>query len=84
MASNDIPPDLLKGPIKRSISIAGHLTSVTLEPFFWILLERAADRRNLPLNALIAQIDAQRITVDEPPNLASAIRLWLAWHLEQG
>ena len=64
-------------PVKRSIAIAGHLTSVTLEPIFWDLLKRAADTRGLPLNALVARIDAERIQVDTPPNLASAIRVWL-------
>ncbi|WP_373488685.1 ribbon-helix-helix domain-containing protein [Blastomonas sp.] len=68
---------LYRGPVKRSIGIAGHLTSVSLEPLFWDLLRAAAEGRELPLNALVAQIDAARIASDDPPNLASAIRLWL-------
>ena len=71
------PGDLYRGPIKRSIQIAGHLTSISLEPLFWDMLKAAAETRALPLNALVARIDVERITVDDPPNLASAIRLWL-------
>lgn len=65
------------GPIKRSVTIAGHQTSISLEPLFWQTLERAAAARALPLNALIAAIDAARIQSDDPPNLASALRSWL-------
>jgi len=65
------------GPVKRSVTIAGHQTSISLEPLFWEALERAAEARALPLNALIAAIDHGRITADDPPNLASAIRCWL-------
>ncbi len=64
-------------PIKRSITIAGHETSITLEPIFWEALRAAAVEINLPLNALVAQIDVERIGADDPPNLASAIRIWL-------
>ena len=65
------------GPVKRSITIAGHETSVSLEPSFWSALERAAAAAGLPLSALVAHIDAERIDQPTPPNLASAIRLWL-------
>lgn len=65
------------GPVKRSVTIAGHQTSISLEPIFWEALERAAATRSLPLNALIAAIDHARIQAADPPNLASAIRTWL-------
>jgi len=68
---------LFRPPIKRSITIAGHQTSITLEPLFWGLLKTASDDRNLPLNALVAQIDVARIESSDPPGLATAIRLWL-------
>ena len=71
------PPGGFHGPVKRSVTIAGHQTSISLEPPFWQVLEAAATRRNLPLNALIAEIDAVRIIAPEPPNLASALRSWL-------
>ena len=66
-----------EGPVKRSITIAGHQTSISLEPAYWRALELAAAAHALPLSALVAQIDVLRIAADEPPNLASALRSWL-------
>ncbi|MBY8828326.1 ribbon-helix-helix domain-containing protein [Hephaestia mangrovi] len=71
------PPGGFLGPVKRSVTIAGHETSISLEPVFWRALEAAAAARGLPLNALVAEIDALRILADPPPNLASALRTWL-------
>ena len=65
------------GPVKRSIMIAGHATSISLEPVFWEALKQAAAAEGLPLSALVARIDAERIEAPDPPNLASAIRVWL-------
>ncbi|HET9428313.1 MAG TPA: ribbon-helix-helix domain-containing protein [Allosphingosinicella sp.] len=65
------------GPVKRSIMIAGHSTSISLEPVFWDALREAAESESLPLNALVARIDAERVTAADPANLASAIRVWL-------
>lgn len=65
------------GPVKRSVMIAGHATSISLEPIFWDALRRAAGELGLPLSALVARIDAERTAVPAPPNLASAIRVWL-------
>lgn len=65
-------------PVKRSVEIAGHKTSISLEPLFWDLLKQAAEREGVPLNALVARIDAERIAADPAPGLAGAIRLWLA------
>ena len=70
------PPGGFAGPVKRSITIAGHETSITLEPLFWQALEGAAQDRGLPLSALVAEIDALRVQTDNPPNLASALRTW--------
>ena len=67
----------MAGPIKRSVTIAGHETSISLEPVFWEALKSAAEAETLPINALIAQIDALRIEASNPPNLGSAIRVWL-------
>ena len=67
----------MAGPVKRSVNIAGHATSITLEPIFWDALIRAAGEEGLPLNALVARIDADRVDDGDPPNLASAIRVWL-------
>ena len=65
------------GPVKRSSMIAGHATSISLEPVFWNALREAAAAETLPLNALVARIDAERVTARSPSNLASAIRVWL-------
>ena len=57
--------------------IAGHATSISLEPIFWDALKAAAEAERVPLSALVARIDAERIGAADPPNLASAIRVWL-------
>ena len=57
--------------------IAGHQTSISLEPVFWRALEEAARERGCPLNALVAEIDVERLDAEQPPNLTSAIRQWL-------
>jgi predicted DNA-binding ribbon-helix-helix protein len=58
--------------VKRSFSIAGHRTSVALEPEFWQALEAWAKSRGEPLAALVLEVDAER-----PPSraLASALRV---------
>ncbi|HEY5106247.1 MAG TPA: ribbon-helix-helix domain-containing protein [Caulobacteraceae bacterium] len=56
---------------KRSLVVAGHATSLALEPPFWTVLEALARRRKLSLAGLIGEIDAER---GEGP-LASACRL---------
>ncbi len=62
---------------KRSLSIAGHRTSLALEPEFWAGLEAMAGSRHLPLAALVREIDEQR----DVANLSSAIRVAvLKWH----
>jgi predicted DNA-binding ribbon-helix-helix protein len=65
------------GPVKRSVTIAGHETSISLEPVFWDALKRAAAEEGVPVNALVARIDADRITAARPANLGSHIRMWL-------
>lgn len=64
-------------PVKRSVTIAGHQTAISLEPIFWEALRAAAVAEGLPVNALIARIDVARMAAANPPNLASAIRSWL-------
>lgn len=64
-------------PVKRSVQIAGHKTSISLEPVFWDMLVEAAEAEGVPINALVARIDAERIKAETPPGLASAIRVWL-------
>lgn len=64
-------------PVKRSVEIAGHKTSISLEPLFWDMLRTVAEVEGVPINALVARIDEQRIKAPTPPGLASAIRVWL-------
>lgn len=64
-------------PVKRSVEIAGHKTSISLEPLFWDMLRDAAEAEGVPINALVARIDEERIKSPTPPGLASAIRVWL-------
>ncbi len=64
-------------PRKRSVLIAGHQTSISLEPMFWTALEVEARRRACSLNALIAAIDAERLDSRPTPNLTSALRQFL-------
>ncbi len=64
-------------PVKRSVEIAGHKTSISLEPIFWEMLRAASEAEGVPINALVARIDAERIRAETPPGLAGAIRIWL-------
>ena len=68
-------------PVKRSVEIAGHKTSISLEPLFWDMLRAAAEAEGVPLNALVARVDAERIVCETPPGLAGALRLWLVARL---
>ena len=65
-------------PVKRSLAIHGHRTSISLEPIFWDLLKIAASEEGVALAALVARIDAERIQAETPPGLAGALRVWLA------
>jgi predicted DNA-binding ribbon-helix-helix protein len=71
----------LNGLAKRSVALAGHATSVALEPEFWAVLDRIAAKRNLSKAGLLAEIDAGR---GRRP-LASACRLLaLDWVADNG
>ena len=59
---------------KRSVTIDGHRTSVSLEDAFWSELAALAQGRGLSLNTLIAEIDHARVT-GSSTNLSSALRL---------
>ncbi len=64
---------------KRSIKIAGHSTSISLEEPFWIVLKQLADEEKLSLNALVERVDKQR----ENTNLSSALRLFVLAELQR-
>lgn len=48
-------------PRKRSVEIAGHKTSISLEPLFWDMLRDAALREGVPINALVCLLYSYRI-----------------------
>lgn len=64
-------------PVKQSLAIHGHRTSISLEPVFWRLLKTAAERERIPVAQLVARIDGERIKAQPAPGLAGAIRIWL-------
>jgi predicted DNA-binding ribbon-helix-helix protein len=67
----------MKSPVvKRSIVIAGHKTSVSLEDAFWKGLKDIADDRDVTLSDLVSSIDTDR----QHGNLSSAIRLFVLDH----
>jgi len=66
-------------PIKRSVRIAGHATSISLEPAFWQALCEIAAQRGISVNALLTEIDAVR-----GGNLSSAIRLFVLESCRRG
>lgn len=65
--------------VKRSVRIAGHPTSVSLEAPFWQALREIAARRQLSVNTLLAEIDAAR-----SGNLSSAVRLFVLERCRRG
>jgi predicted DNA-binding ribbon-helix-helix protein len=65
------------GIVKRSVSISGHRTSISLEEPFWQILRDIAEREALSIQALIGRIDAER----GEQNLSSAIRVFVLMDL---
>jgi predicted DNA-binding ribbon-helix-helix protein len=65
--------------VKHSVRIAGHATSVSLEPAFWQPLGEIAGRRGVAVNALLTEIGAER-----GGNLSSAIRLFVLESCRRG
>ncbi len=65
-------------PVKRSLTLKGHRTSVSLEEEFWQAFRAIAQEKGLPINVLAAEIDVAR---DPETGLASAIRVFiLKWY----
>ncbi len=61
-------------PVKHSLTLSGHRTSVSLEDIFWREFRRIAADKSIPINALAAEIDANR---DPEVGLASSIRVYV-------
>lgn len=72
MADDDLTAILNQPVIKRSVNIAGHNTSISLEKPFWDQLKLDAERQNKSINQLVGEIDEARSI-----NLSSAIRLYI-------
>ena len=68
-------------PVKRSLTLQGHRTSVSLESAFWAEFRRIAAAEGKSVNALAAEIDAGRTP---PASLASAIRLYVLEAVKAG
>ena len=68
-------------PVKRSLTLQGHRTSVSLEEPFWREFCRLAEASGRSVNALAAELDAQRTP---PASLASAIRLFVLAEVKAG
>ncbi len=68
-------------PVKRSLTLQGHRTSVSLEDEFWQAFREVARARGMALNALAAEIDAGR---GPETGLASAIRVFILRHYRGG
>ena len=64
--------------IKRSVRIAGHQTSISMEEPFWRLLTDLAKKDDKSINQLVTEIDELRST-----NLSSAVRLYVLYHLSK-
>lgn len=70
----------MTGQIKRSITISGHRTSITLEQPFWDELKEIACRKKISVTELVRQIDSHR---DASGSLTSAIRVFILEQLRQ-
>lgn len=62
--------------VKRSVSLGGHKTSISLEDAFWNYLKEIAESRGVSVSVIVAEIQAQ----DRRTNLSSAIRLFVLEH----
>ncbi|MFN3834351.1 MAG: ribbon-helix-helix domain-containing protein [Glycocaulis sp.] len=69
---------------KRSLSLAGHRTSLALEPEFWAILDQAAAGRKQSLAGLVAEIDDARAADGAGGGLASACRVWALGYVQAG
>ncbi|SNS49784.1 ribbon-helix-helix domain-containing protein [Antarctobacter heliothermus] len=68
----------MKGrPVKHSLTLKGHRTSVSLEDLFWLEFRRIARENNKTINALASEIDVSR---DPEVGLASSIRVFVLQH----
>ena len=67
-------------PVKRSFTINGHRTSISLESAFWEALKDVAKIKRMPVAQLVQEIDRER----GEGGLSSAVRIWLLDHFRSG
>lgn len=67
-------------PVKRSFTIGGHRTSISLEAPFWEALREIARSEKLPLAQLVLRIDSER----DEGGLSSAVRIWILAYYRKG
>ena len=67
-------------PVKRSLTLKGHRTSVSLEDPFWLAFRQIAEEKNTAINVLAAEIDEAR---GFEAGLASAIRIFVLEYLQE-
>lgn len=72
-------PLMTEAVVKRSVMIAGHRTSISLEQPFWDALREIADMRDMSVAGLIAEVDTAR----GDSNLSSAIRVFALEHFRR-
>lgn len=72
------------GRQKRSLSIHGHRTSLSLEPEFWSVIDVAAQKANTSLASFITELDDTRTDEDSAYGLAAYLRLWVLRYVQNG
>ncbi|NNC36819.1 MAG: ribbon-helix-helix domain-containing protein [Hyphomonadaceae bacterium] len=68
---------------KRSLSIHGHRTSISLEPEFWAVIDSAATDREQSIAGFITRLDDRRTVEDSAYGLAAYLRLWSLRYVQQ-
>lgn len=68
---------------KHSVMIAGHATSISLEPEFWSALQQVAVAEHKSLPALLTSLDQARLAKSPSPSLASAARTYVLAHFQR-
>jgi predicted DNA-binding ribbon-helix-helix protein len=68
---------------KRSLSIHGHRTSISLEPEFWAVIDEAAMARGQSVSGFITRLDDRRTDNDSAYGLAAFLRLWVLRYIQQ-
>ena len=71
-------------PVKRSLTIAGHRTSISLEPPFWEALREVAGSEGLTVTALVARLDAERAAAGgQASGLSGRVRVYVLQHFRR-